>query len=73
MYNNSTFITKAKYLVFSMYFPNHVDIDLLEQEQRKATKMIRGLKHLFYGNRLRDEVVQSIEGSGETLEEPSCT
>lgn len=27
MYNNSIFITKAEYLVFSMYFPDHLCID----------------------------------------------
>ena len=31
-----------------------MDMELLEQVQRTATKMIRGLEHLAYGKRLRE-------------------
>jgi len=29
-------------------------MDLLEQGQRRATKMIRGMEHLYYEDRLRE-------------------
>ncbi|PKU42144.1 hypothetical protein llap_7555 [Limosa lapponica baueri] len=38
-----------------LWSPQHrKDMDLLERAQRMATKMIRGLEHLFYGDRLRE-------------------
>ena len=39
----------------------HKNMDLLEQVQRKATKMIKGLKHLSYKDRLRGLGLFSLE------------
>ena len=49
--------------------PQHKNnVELLEQVQRRATKMMRGLEHLSYEERLRELACLAWrrEGSGET-------
>ena len=49
------YIKCKKYLVSEFAHPQYrKDMDLLERVQRRATKMIRGLEHFSYEERLRE-------------------
>lgn len=54
-----------------LWGPQHKkDIDLLKQVQRRDTKMIRELEHIFYEDRLSQ---LGLFSPRETLKQPSST
>jgi len=55
-----------------LWSPQHKkDMELLDRVQRRATKMIRGLEHLSYEDRLRAGLVQP--GEEKAAGRPDCT